>query len=214
MMRTMLRDEPDAGFSVIEMLVVLLIMTVAGLITLNFLDNTTTVTARAGRHVQAEEDARFALRTLTQELRGANPLVGTYPAGSPSCPATGTFPASYASCIAFEVKRTQVSGQSCPKSRLVYGVRTDGFLREDRTDYDASCTPTRSYTGRQLLSGVQSGSASLFTFYDIDGNALSGTDPLDSYLKAGSVKVGLSVRYQQDAPRLQLSSIVSLRNNR
>jgi hypothetical protein len=49
-----------------------------------------------------------------------------------------------------------VPGQlSCRRSVFTYGLKPDGVLREDRTDYavvGGTCAVTKSYAVRQLLA--------------------------------------------------------------
>jgi hypothetical protein len=101
-----------------------------------------------------------------------------------------------------------------------YGLKSDGILREDRTDYalvGGTCTAGLSYTARPLLKNIQNGSQPLFTYFDRFGNKLdpaaSGQTALP-FTDAVTIRVTLNVQYQTGSPLLSYTSDLALRNNR
>lgn len=212
------RREPEEGFTVVELAVTVLVLGIVVAVLFGFLDSTTSVTARATRNVDAEQAGQLALRTISQDVRSANPVVSTYPAAPTSCPAGGTFPAAYATCLPVVVVRSDVTGPACtgpdgllvqaPYSRITYAL-AGGRVLQDRTDYSSTCTVTRSYTGRVIIDQVVNGAGSpLFTLFDRSGSVTT------SATNAASVRIALEVRYHPRADVLELASAVALRNYR
>lgn len=209
---------PEEGFTLLELVVTVLILGVVVAVLYSFLDNTTWVAAKTTRNVEAEQAGQLALRTVSQDVRSANPIASTYPTAPTSCPAGGAYPAAYGTCLRVVVVRSDVTGPTCtgpdgllvqaPYSRITYAL-SGGRVLQDRTDYSSSCVVTRSYTGRVIIDDlVNSAGQPLFTLLDRAGNTTTDVN------NAASVRVGLHVRYQQGAPVLALASTVALRNYR
>ena len=206
------RLRSDAGFTLLEMVVTLGIMSLAAAGALAFLDNTTSVTTRASADVATENNARLALRDITEDLRGATVISTTYPTGS-AC-SNGTYPSGYSNCVSFTIVRPTAAGQTCPKSVVTYGL-VGQTLRKDLTEYNASCTIVSSVSGSPVLTGVTNGTTTpVFTWFNRSGSQLTTTNPPGVFADAASIKVTLVVRYQERAPLLTLSSFAALRNNR
>lgn len=212
------RDEQ--GMSLLELVVVVLILGIIGTVLFNFLDSTTSVTARATSNVVKENEGRQALRELTQDIRAANTIL-TDVAGDPSCSSFLTYPAGYKTCLRFEVKRSVDATRACPKSVITYGlVTTSGVanLRKSRTDYAADCTTkTSEVKGRLVVAGASNGAATpLFEYFDGANQPITGTTSSDIplYIKAASIRMNLWLKYKSNSPDLKLTSAVALRNNR
>lgn len=213
-----MRRRPQDGFTILELMVTVLLLTVVGAVLFDFLDSTTAVTARATRNVSAEQAGQLALRTLTQDIRGANPVASTYPTTPTSCPAGGSYPASYGRCLRLVMVRSDTAGPTCigpdglavqsPYSVITYALAGERVL-QDRTDYTAGCVVSRSWAGRVIIEGaVNPAGTPLFTF--LDRNGVATTD----LASGSSVRVAITVRYQPNAPLLSLASTVALRNYR
>lgn len=219
----------EEGFTLVEVLVTVVLMIAVAFITFGFVDNVTSVSARASRNVITESDAQVVLREMTQEIRAANPILAQYPT-SGSCPTSGgmTYPTAstpatgYLNCLRFAVVYSKTSANFCvnplvggrvplPYSIITYGLN-GGVLFKDRTNYTTSCTtPASSGTGRRILTGLANPSTQpLFTYYDGSGTKIPDNATVVS---AGSVKITLIVPYQKNAPNLVLTSVASLRNN-
>lgn len=206
--------EREQGFTLAELAVTVVILSVATLMIFGFLDSTTTLTGRSTSNVRAEQDGQIALRTITQDVRAANPIMtGCAPVVSGLSGYTPTsFTGGYADCLTFEVKRPAVSGGTpgCPKSLITYGL-IGGAVREDRIDFDAGCTPSLRFRGHHIIDVVNPAGI-LFSYFDRAGRSinLSSTTPVD----AGSVRIRLTVKYYPTAPTLDLTSYAAIRNNR
>jgi Tfp pilus assembly protein PilW len=191
----------EDGVTLIELLVTMaLSMLVAGIV-LGFLQNTTTVVARTGNDVQAENDARLALRAMTADIRAASPdTIGFTGPTSTACPTTPTA----GSCLRFTVVRNTAAAPNC-RTTVTYGL-VSGSVRQTRTD--ANC-PTNASIARPLIANVANGTTSLFTDYDAQGNALTS-----GQAAATTIKVTLVVTYTGGQAPLTLSSTLALRNAR
>lgn len=213
------RDE--AGLTVVELTVVLLILSIVSMMMFSFLDHMTNISARATLDVQNEAQANIILRTVTEDLRAASSIRTTYPSTT-SCPAGGTYPGGYASCISFNVPHITAVNTRCPYTAIIYGI-VGSTLYEDQTVYDASCTATSTTTHKVLASNVSNGSTPMLTYYDATGNQLSATssgagltfttNPSD-WIVASTVKISLAFTYRAGAPAVPFTSSAALRNNR
>ncbi len=216
------RDE--SGVTLVELIVVLALMSIISLMVYDFLIESTQVAARASNSTQAENNGRLALRTVSEDLRSAEQIQPL--SSATACPSGTVFPAGFANCITFLVPHETSAGATtttiapgatpiaCPFSKITYGLRA-GAVREDRTDYSASCAPMAVFTGRIVLTGVDNTSSQpLFTYYDTFGNLLSPTSTAADYSSAGSLAVQVQVNYQTGAPDISLMTMAALRNNR
>jgi Tfp pilus assembly protein PilW len=221
---TSAHEHCEAGVTLVELLVALMLTSIIGVIVSSALIQATQVTARANNSTTSENDARLALRTVSEDVRAAVQIQA--PASAATCPTGSTYPAGFSTCVQFLVPHevsavatttTVASGADpieCPFSKLTYGVK-GGVLREDRTDYNASCQPVSGFTGKTILSGVDnSASQPVFVFYDGYGNRLGSTDTLAKYSDARSVSIQIWLNYQKNAPDVSLMTTAALRNNR
>ena len=206
----------EDGFTAVEMVVTVLLVSIVSFMMLDFLDSTTMLSNRANGHSRAEQEAQQAMRMLTQDLRSANPITGA--------PCTG----GYKDCVSFDVQRAAQYGRTCEKTVFTYRLASGTLTRsmEERTWSTATnaCVVTRSTSAYPLLRSVVNNSTTpqtpLFTYYDNKGALLDpGTKAAVIPLKpslggAASVNVTFVVRYLAKAPDVRLSGSVSLRNNR
>lgn len=217
----------EDGVTVVELLVTVILVVAVAFISFGFFDNVTSLSARASRNVITESSAQIVLREMTQEIRAANPIITAYPTSGSCPPSPATYPTAsapatgYLNCLRFAVVHSRTSANFCinplvggrvplPYSIITYGLK-GGILFKDRTDYDTSCTPASSGTGRQILTGLaNSASQPLFTYFDGSGTKIADNA---SVVAAGSVKITLIVPYQKNAPNLVLTSVASFRNN-
>ncbi len=222
MIRRVSRNE--RGVTIVELTVVLMLMSIIGAVVYSVLVAATKVTARAGNSTTVEDNARLAMRAMSEDLRAALQIGGS--SSTTACPTGSVFPAGFANCVQFvvphEVSLTAPSTTiapgaaplSCPFSKITYGLRS-GAIREDRVDYNSSCQPKTILTGKLILSGVDNtASQPLFTFYDSYGNALGAASTMANYADAGSVLVQIWANYQKGAPDISLMTTAAFRNNR
>ena len=215
------RDETrrnEDGVTLIELAVVLMLVSIVAAMLLGFLGSVFRVSTRATNDSQTEKAISLALRPVTQNIRGTASIATVYPA-TPSCTA-GSYPTGYSNCLQVTVLRPMAGQLSCRKSVFTYGLKADGNLREDRTDYalsGGSCVVTASYTGRPLLKNIVNGALPLFTYFDRFGNpinpAAAGQTTLP-FLDTGTIRVTLSAQFQSGSPLLSYTSDLALRNNR
>jgi len=218
------RRRGERGITLVELLVTMVLMSVVSLIVFSVLVGTTRLASRADNGTSAENNGRLALRTLSEDLRSAE-QIGTS-ASTTACPTGTTFPAAFGNCVSFlvphEVSASATSTTiapgalpiACPFSKVVYGLKS-GVIREDRTDYNASCQAVATSLGKPILSAIDNTSSTpLFTFYDSYGNQLSASNTISDYTNAGSVSLQVLLNYQNGAPDISLMTTSALRNNR
>jgi hypothetical protein len=204
----------DAGLTVVEMAVTLLILSIVSIVLFDFVNNVTMVTARTDRHVRAEQDGQFALRRMTQEMRAANPILN---AGGCT---TGTL-SGYGDCVSFDLARATNLDQPCVRRTITYKLDRPGRrVTREQKDW--------TWNGTTCIAGATSGpapiitnvvnSGAVFTYQNAKGQALSDVALIPMAPKqngTASVAVSLSIRYQaRNTPDLNLSSTAVLRNNR
>jgi type II secretory pathway pseudopilin PulG len=212
------RNPDETGTSLVELMVVMLLLSIVAVIMFSFLWSVVNTTTRATSNTEAEKAITLALRPLTENVRSASTISTTYPSTS-SCPA-GTYPSGYTNCLSFTIGRPSPGALTCPKSVVVYGLKSDGILREDRTDYklvSGVCSVAFSYQARPLLKNISNGATPLFTYFDAFGNKLdpaAGGQTTTPFKNAVTVRVSVSDRYRLGAPLLSYTSDLAVRNNR
>jgi prepilin-type N-terminal cleavage/methylation domain-containing protein len=191
----------EAGVTLVELLVVMAIMLVVAGVVLGFLETTTSVVARTNNDVQAENEARLALRTMTQDIRAASPTSIAFTSATVgACPTTPTPD----TCLSFTILRGTTTNPTC-RSTLTYGLLTD---RVQQTRSDANC-PANLSSSRPLIGNLANGSTPLFSYYDDQGNPLTS-----GQATAKTVKLTLVVTYTGGQAPLVLTSTLALRNAR
>jgi prepilin-type N-terminal cleavage/methylation domain-containing protein len=191
----------ERGFTLIEVLVTLGLMSIVMVIAFAFLTQMTNVSSQAINDVNSEGNGRIALRTITEDIRAAKPATITFTGGSTTCPSSPT----PGTCMSFTVVRDTVANPAC-QSVITYGLLS-ASVRETRQD--SGCVRNIAFTGKTVIPNVMNGATSLFTYYDKQGNLITS-----GQASAGSVGVLLMLQYQPQMPVLTLSSYASLRNAR
>ncbi len=196
-----------------EVAVVTFILSIVVAVMFSFLDQVTTLSARTDRQAEAEGAAQLALRTATQNIRGALPVAPcTSDGGNPS------LPTSYADCVKVRVSRSTSGVGGCPHTQYVYAIVNYSGIKklvENREEIACDGTVSNLRLRRVLLDTLVNTGATqpLFTYYRNNGTAIPVTD-LAAVPQASSIKVTLKVRYAANAPALSFDSVVAPRNNR
>jgi type II secretory pathway pseudopilin PulG len=193
----------QAGLTLTELVVVMALIMLVSAVLLGFLDNTTSVVGRASADVQAENDARLALRTMTQDIRAARPSSISFTSLIPTPGACPTTP-SAATCLSFRIYRPSVTSPNC-QTTVTYGLLAE-LVQQTRRD--ANCATNISIS-RRLIGNVANGSTPLFSYYDAAGVAMTS-----GQAAATSIKVTLMVTYPGGQQPLSFISTLSLRNAR
>jgi type II secretory pathway pseudopilin PulG len=206
----------ERGTSLVELTIVVGLLGIVGVLLFSFLWSVVNTTTRTSANSEAEKAIELALRPVTQNIRSASAISTTYPA-TVSC-SSGTYPTGYSNCLSITIARPTVNQFTCPKSTVAYGLKSDGILREDRTDYavvGGVCSVTLSYKGRPLLKNIKNGATPLFTYFDQFGNRLDPSSAsLGAFAGTVTVRVSVSVQYKLGAPLLSYTSDLAVRNNR
>lgn len=220
------RREDQGGFTLVEVTLTLLILSIVMLMAFDFLDRASILTMRTQANAQTEQDAQLALRVVTEHLRGADPI------GDPCTPTMDTvasgplLPAGYNNCIQFTVKRTQTGLDACAKTEFVFAIVGSGeakTLVENRREFTGTgagpptCNPTTWRKRRVLLEKVANNTTGLtpehfFTYYSATGNPIAPDDTL-AVKQAASVRLKVAVRFNNKAARSVFTSSAALRNN-
>jgi type II secretory pathway pseudopilin PulG len=207
----------ERGSSLVELMVVVMLLSIVGVMLFSFLWSVVNTTTRATSDSQAEKAIELTLRPLTEDIRSTSTIATTYPATSTSC-ASGSYPTGYSNCLSITIARPTGSSMTCGKSTIVYGLKSDGILREDRTDYavvGGVCTAKQLYIGKKLLTNIANGATPLFTYFDALGNRLDpSTSTIGSFSGTVTIRVSLKVQYKLGAPLLSYTSDLAVRNNR
>ncbi len=208
-----MRRDDDDGFTLVELAVVMLLLSIVTAMLYGFLDGTSNATARIALHTRAQRDAELAMRTITQDLRAASPILSA-PCGS------------YANCMTFEVQRAAQTGHACEKTVIGYALASGALQRSltENTWTGASCAVTRTVDNLPILTSVVNATVApttpLFVYYDNKGVVLDPSTQATTLVKkpsqggTASIKVSFVVRYKSNAPVLTLSSLAALRNSR
>jgi type II secretory pathway component PulJ len=196
-----------------EVAVVTFILSIVVAVMFSFLDQVTTLSARTDRQAEAEGAAQLALRTATQNIRGALPVAPcTSDGGNPS------LPTSYADCVKVRVSRSTSGVGGCPHTQYVYAIVNYSGVKklvENREEIACDGTVSNVRLRRVLLDNLVNAGAGepLFTYYRGNGTAIPVTD-LAAVPKASSVRMLLKVKYARNAPPLSFASVIAPRNNR
>jgi prepilin-type N-terminal cleavage/methylation domain-containing protein len=196
----------DDGFTLVELMVVLALFSIVSVIAFNFLNSTTSHVGKATNDALAEDNARLALRTVTEDVRGAAHDATLAFASSTAC-AAGPNPST---CISFTVKRPTTAKPDCI-SQLAYGL-VGTTLRGTRSD--TNCATSVSYTGKIVLSSLSNGTTPVFTYFGGDGSPLSASQLTADPTRVAAVGITLKIQFQANAPAITMASVATLRNAR
>lgn len=206
-------DHDERGMTVPELAVVTIILSVVVAVMFGFLDQVTSLSARTDRQAEAESTAQLALRSATQNIRGALPISPCTTDG-----ASPALPTSYADCVRVRVSRSDSGVVACPYTDYAYAVVDYGGVKklvENREEVSCAGTVSSPRLRRVLLEKLVNAGAGepLFTYYRDNGTAIPVTD-LTAVRQASSLRLLLKVRYDTKASPLSFASVVALRNNR
>lgn len=189
------RDE--AGFTLIEVLVAMMLALVIGGIVSQVLITSTRVAAKQVDQTETLNSAKVAMERMTREVRGANSM-------TTAADRRIQFVATHAgirTATTLEVVTT--------------GTKTELRQTDQRTDLAAATTTT---TTRTILGGLAVGrSDAVFTYTDGAGTPLLPANPAPAPVtyNAGDAKtVGIRVlvRRAGSSPPIELYQLVSIRN--
>lgn len=201
----------DDGFTVGEVVITVMILSIVLIIMFNFLTHATNVTARAEANSRAEQAAQLALREATTELRAMDPDTVT------TCSGAGV-PTSLSDCIRFTINRNSTGLANCPRtdvSVMLYGTAPNRRLRVDRQEYrNVNCSSPEAKHTRYIADDVSNTSSeSPFTYYAADGSVLNPAAAGFTFTGVDSLRLRLFVDYRNEAGRLEFRTVVALRNN-
>lgn len=185
--RRVARD--DAGFSLIELIVVMGIMLVVGGVVVSGIVSGLRATARGQARVEALTDLERAAERMARDLRFADPVDG-----------------AAATQVIVNVLRDDAGTQV--RHRVTYAVAA-GTITETRAIYDppSAAAPTTTRTST-VIDGLDPATP-VFVFSDADGQVwVPGTDPLDDL-----AEIQLDLRRElPDQDPIEVETSVFVRN--
>lgn len=183
----------EAGFTIVELAVVMVIMTSTLAAVIGVLIAHTNAEQRTRAVLDTQEEARSALRELANDLRAANPLLAP-PAGHD--PATNV-----------EVKLQLDATTTIVRWNVDAAA---GLLSRSVLDEPGGIPVATTYR----ITGVDSGDFPLFRYYDASGDELDAANASNGDIAtcAARVEVVLVVDAAGPAGRIQLRSGVDIRN--
>lgn len=188
--RRVARD--DAGFSLIELIVVMGIMLVVGAVVTSGIVSGLRATARGQARVEALTDLERAAERMARDLRFADPVDGATPTQ-----------------VIVNVLRDDAGTQV--RHRVTYAVAA-GTITETRAIYDppsaAAPTPPTPPPPTTVIEDLDP-AATVFAFFDADGQVwVPGTDPLDDL-----AEIQLDLRRElPDQDPIEVETSVFVRN--
>lgn len=217
-----LRQRDEQGFTVVEVTMVMLILSIVLVMALDFMDRASILTLRAEAHGRTEDEVQGAMRTVTQQVRAAQPIAGPCSSTSDVPPADqSALPTGYANCIQVTVPRTDSALDTCAATTYIFAIVTrtsDGvrLLVENRrpvTQSGSTCVTGGPVGRRVLLEKIANDATQpLFTYYASDGIVIPPGNTT-AVPTSTSVKVTLAAKFRAAADPVVLSSRAALRNN-
>lgn len=194
-----IRSRDDGGFTLVELLVVLVILSILGGVTTTAVVTTLQSAAHTEQRVQALHELETALQRITRDLRVAEPLVLSPDATS------GDFEAFQTDLGATVVR----SGAPEDVRYRLVGDSEDGpqqLIRED--------------TGQTLVTLVDNGGEPVFEYLRFDGEPLDCTDLTDvddcrdRLMRASQIRIRLVRVIDEGNAPVRAETIVGVRSIR
>lgn len=191
------RAREDAGFTLVELLVVLMLVGAVSSIVMSVTITAMRTASRQEDHTRTLTAAKVGLERITREIRSANSLTTTDSRE-----------------IAFVTRANNVRTATRIYARVV-GSTTE--LVQEQVKSDLTTGAALGTTTRVVLGGLAVGrSEALFTYYagDYYGEGATGTVALSPATPGSARTVGIRVRLirQNGAAPLELYQVVSVRN--
>lgn len=204
----------EEGFSLVELLVVMLVMSIVSAIVMAAMVSYTRSTAAAEARTRALSDTRRAVETITRDLRAANPIDAVTPVSL------------YDSQVEFSIYCSNAGVGECGANNLRqvryrYDAATRTLYRDVVTGSAPLLGPTDTPSlaaSKRLGAVVNSSSQPVFQYFDRDGNRFnttSGNAPPATTFRdcAKTVRIHLVVRSEANTDAtVDLTTDVALRN--
>jgi prepilin-type N-terminal cleavage/methylation domain-containing protein len=185
----------DRGFTLIEMLVTLMLVSVVGAVVMTIMVSSARVARKQEDHTHTLSAAKVAMERITREIRGANAMTVAQPR-------TMSFTAT-------------VNGVRTATTFTVVTTGSTSEIREQQSKTVVS-TGVMTTTTRKVLGGMAVGrSDAVFSYADASGVPLvPATTSPESYtpgaVKSVSIKVLVKRRFNNNP--VELEQTVSIRN--
>jgi prepilin-type N-terminal cleavage/methylation domain-containing protein len=186
----------DEGFSLVELLVVIILMGIVGTVITNSVVSATRAARTQDDETRTLVTAKIAMERITREIRGANALVMCQPR-----------------TMSFTMTRNNI--RTAITFRVDTASATSSEINEAKTTTDLA-TGVSTTTTTKVLGGLAIGASdAVFSYADADGATLTpeSLSP-ESYNPGAAKTVGVKVlmRRINGSPSVQLYQLVSIRN--
>jgi prepilin-type N-terminal cleavage/methylation domain-containing protein len=213
----MRRAGTDAGVSLVEMLVVLVILSVVSAITTTGMIKATQSARQTQDRAEALADVEKGLQRMSREVRAAHPIA----VGAVRHP-----PIARASANEVEVRILRKNSAGVDRSYAFRYSFAAGEIRETRREAAVTADPAAVAVppaGRFLTRIVNTGP--VFRYYDANGTEMLPVAPCatapvavpclpeDNLRQVAKVRISLARSLPETSTPLTVSTVVSLRNN-
>jgi Tfp pilus assembly protein PilW len=192
-----------SGFTVVEMLITIFIITIVGLVVVNFQLDIFSLNKISSSNLVAQEDARRALKTMTAEIRSiSQPISGSY-AIVEAATSSFSFYSNTDTDSAIEKVRYFLSGTTLKK----------GVIKP--TGSPATTYNPANETLKEIIRNVISTSTPIFSYYnaDYDGTSSALTLPVNTLLiRLVKINVIIDDNILKPPTALNMTTQVSIRN--
>ena len=196
MIRRRAQRDGDAGVTLVELMVVIVLMGIIGTVIVNTIISATRVTRTQDDETRTLVMAKVAMERITREIRGANALTDCQPRS-----------------MSFTM--TQGNIRTAITFKVVAASTTSSEITEDKTTTDLA-TSTSSTSHTKVLGGLAIGASdAVFTYNDGAGDPLAAESMSPESYNPGAAKtIGVRVlmRRINGSPSIQLFQLVSIRN--
>jgi prepilin-type N-terminal cleavage/methylation domain-containing protein len=214
------REGSEAGFTLVEMMVVIMLLSVVGSIVMGVLVNSMRQAAKQDDRTRTLNEAKVAMERVTREIRGANEIK-----------------LNEEKKLQFELRFEDARGSVVRTTTLeVVPVGDDTWLRQTDVDYIETTKLTEAPRVRKVLGGLEIGRSQAFFCYGAgDGlpvrlgaatvplasdpdlnNCVYDREPtswrMPTKSQTKTVEVKIRIKQQGDDKAARLNQLVSVRN--
>lgn len=184
-----MRDGGEVGFTLIEMLVVLLLTSVVGTVAMQGMITGMRVTQRQSSRVEALNEVKKSFERVTRDIRGANPLI--------TAESTRIKVREVEAGVRRDVTYSLV-GQNLVVTEVKANHKTGVVI---------------STNTKTVMGDVEVGTAVVFTYFDATGAELTAAMPgVFSPLEAEAVEMRLRVELDRSDDLVDFSERITMRN--
>ncbi len=191
------------GFTVVEMLIAIFIITVVGIAVVNFQLDIFSLNKISNNNLIAQEDARKALKSMTAEIRSiSQPITGSY-AIAETATSSFTFYSNIDTDVSIEKIRYFLSGTTLKKGTI-----------KPTGNPPLTYSPANE-TFKEVVHNIANATSSIFSYYNenYDGTSPSLPQPVDaSLVRLVKINIIIDDNLLKSPSALNMTTQVSIRN--